>query len=157
MTNVYYADLFIINGQGCLVMGFGKSLTCRKYTGELTKEISSDFVCFEKCDNSLIGYSGYGMLAHRPVDPETDQHTVIKYILRMLDETETEQLGIKEVTSVDLDTIVEMCEFNVNFAQDCDRTNEFKKLISNTDISFLLIPWCNSMETKGNKISRFVK
>ena len=75
----------------------------------------------------------------------------------MLDEYETEQLNIKEITKVDLDTIVKMCEFNVNFNQYSDRTNEFKTLISDSDICFLLVPWCDSMVTKGNKISNYVK
>lgn len=32
MTGIYYADLFVINGKGCVVMGCGKSQTCRSYT-----------------------------------------------------------------------------------------------------------------------------
>lgn len=157
MTDVYYADLFNINSKGCLIMGFGKSRTCRNYTGQSTKEISTDFVCFEKSNNDLIGYSGYALMARRPINPKTDPHITINYILRMLNKEETEQLGIQQITSVDLDTIVKMCEFNVNFNQACDRTDEFRSLISNSNIKFLLVPWCDSMEIKGKLISNYIK
>lgn len=57
MTGIYYADLFKINGRGCLIMGFGKSKTCRNHTGEDTVEICSDSIRLENQDNKLIGYA----------------------------------------------------------------------------------------------------
>ena len=47
MTGIYYADLFVINGKGCVVMGCGKSQTCRSYTGETTKEVMTDSLRFD--------------------------------------------------------------------------------------------------------------
>ena len=157
MTGIYYADLFEINGKGCLVMGFGKSKTCRSYTGDSTVEITSDYTCFEKCNNDLIGYSGYSLLLKHQIDKQTDHNTVVKFILRMLNNEETKFLKIKDITSVDLDTIVKMCEFNINYDQPSDRSNEFRTLIQDSGISFLLVPWCDSMETKGNKIRNYIK
>ena len=48
MTGIYYSDLFVINNIGCLIMGYGKSITCRSFTGDSTKEICTDSIRLEK-------------------------------------------------------------------------------------------------------------
>ncbi len=158
MTGVYYADIFEINDKGCIIMGYGKSKTCRKYTGESTVEITNDMACFEKSNNDLLGYSGYGlMMPPYSIDKQSAPHTIISYILRMLDEEETNKMNINQITSVNIDTIIEMCQFNINYGQSSDRSTEFRNLIQSSNITFLLVPWCDSMETKGNIISNYIK
>lgn len=82
MTGIYYADLFVINGKGCVVMGCGKSQTCRSYTGETTKEVMTDSLRFDVEGNSLVAYgdAGMGLL---PFDSQRCPKIFVDYFIYM--------------------------------------------------------------------------
>jgi len=158
MTGVYYSDLFVINGSGCLVMGFGKSKTCRNYTGDNTKEICSDSIRLEYKDNKLFGYADptMGML---PFDKEKVENTQIKYLIRMLDEGETEKLSCNNIVEIDKDYYIKLCDFNITFgiSNVDERRMEFKTLIKDIDLKCIIVPWCIDMQTKGKLIADYIK
>lgn len=158
MTGIYYSDLFIINGSGCLVMGFGKSRTCRNYTGENTVEICTDSIRLEKHNNELFGYADLtiGLL---PFEKGKAQNTKIKYLIRMLDEKETDEMKCTAITEIDKNQYSLLCDFNITFgirnAQ--ERREEFKNLINNVELICILVPWCIDMESKGKMIRDYIK
>lgn len=157
MTGIYYSDLFVINGCGCLVMGYGKSQTCRHYTGDGTIEICSDSIRLENCGGVLFGYAdpAMGLL---PFDKTKAQNTQIKYLVRMLDKEETQKMG-SSITEVSKEEFSSWCDFNVTFGvhNPSERREEFKGLINDVDLICILVPWCEDMEKKGRLIQDYIK
>ena len=142
MTGIYYADLFVINGKGCVVMGCGKSQTCRRYTGETTKEVMTDSLRFDVEGNSLVAYgdAGMGLL---PFDSQRCPKIFVDYFIYMQAKDET---GFREIQEISNNEFCEMADFN-----------EFKDLLADRDLKFISVPWGDSMETKGAMIKAYVK
>lgn len=157
MTGVYYSDLFVINGKGCLIMGFGKSKTCRFYTGEDTVEICSDSIRLEKNEKKLFGYADptMGML---PFNKENAKNSQIHYLVRMLDEEETNKLGCKNIVEVNKEYYKEICDFNITYFVNDEhkRREEFASLIEDIELCCIMVPWCIDMETKGRLIKEYI-
>lgn len=157
MTGIYYADLFKINNKGCLIMGYGKSKTCRWYTGEDTEEIGSDSVRFERRDNELIGMFDPTMGL---VDNDNLNFNALKveYLLRMLNESETKKYKIVEPKVITMEEYIEKCTFNICFgcSDSMERLNEFIGLVKGLEVKYLLVPWCDTMEEKGKKIKNVI-
>lgn len=151
MTGIYYADIFKINGKGCLIMGYGKSKTCRHFTGENTEEIGIDSIRFEREINTLYGISDPTMGLMPLNNPQKIQ---LDYFIRMLSETETRELKISDPKIISMDEFIELCHHNIYFGceDDNQRINEFKDITKDLYIKCLLIPWCETMEIKGEKI-----
>ena len=158
MTETYYSDLFVINNKGCLIMGSGKSQTCRYFTGKSTIEICTDSIRLEVIGRELVGYGDPGMGLF-PFNKEHSLNTPIHYLVRMLNEDETKQLKCSEIIEVDKKKYADLCDFNITFAvMDANkRRKEFWSLIKNVDVTCILVPWCIDMETKGKLISAFIK
>lgn len=158
MTEIYYSDLFVINGCGCLIMGFGKSKTCRKYTGNDTIEICSDSIRLERRDDKLFGYADptMGML---PFNKEVAPNCQIKYLVRMLDKEETQGLKCDSIIEIEKGDYVRVCDFNITFGvhDKHERIKEFEMLIDDVDIICILVPWCDDMQAKGKMISSYIK
>ena len=158
MTEPYYSDLFVINNKGCLIMGSGKSQTCRLFTGESTKEICTDSIRLEVLGKELIGYGdpSMGMILF---NKESSSNTPIHYLVRMLDKNETKQLKCSGIIEIDKKEYADLCDFNITFAvkDENKRRKEFLSLIQNVDVTCILVPWCIDMETKGKLISEFIK
>lgn len=157
MTGVYYSDLFVINGNGCLVMGYGKSKTCRNYTGEDTIEICSDSIRLENQDNELFGYADPAM-GFFPSIKEKAKSTKIKYLIRMLDEDETKKMKCTAVMEIDKRQYSLLCDFNITYGVDNEqeRREEFNQLIANVNLVCILVPWCTNIETKGELIRNYI-
>lgn len=158
MTGIYYSDLFIINDIGCLVMGFGKSKTCRNYTGDDTIEICSDSIRLEKRDDKLFGYADQGMGIF-PFDRTIAKNTQIKYLIRMLSENETTELKCTKIIEIDKNDYIKFCDFNITFgvSNEMERKTEFEMLINDIDLKCILVPWCADMQAKGKLISDYIK
>lgn len=157
MTDVYYADLFIINNCGCLVMGHGKSRVCRDYTGENTVEIGCDSIRLENNNNKLFGYSDVGMGLFK-FDKETSANCQIKYLIRMLNEEETNRLECNNIKIINKDEYINLCKFNITFNAEnqSERIKEFKVLINNADLTCIIVPWCSTIEEKGRMLKDFI-
>ena len=155
MTGIYYGDLFVINGKGCVVMGHGKSKTCRNYTGETTKEIMVDSLRFDVEGNSLVAYGDAGMGIF-PFDHQKCPRMLVDYFIYMQAEEETDFNTIQEVSN---NEFCEIADFNITFGiSDVEkRQAEFKDLLVGKNLKFISVPWGDSMETKGAMISAFVK
>lgn len=155
MTGIYYADLFVINGKGCVVMGCGKSQTCRSYTGETTKEVMTDSLRFDVEGNSLVAYgdAGMGLL---PFDSQRCPKIFVDYFIYMQAKDET---GFREIQEISNNEFCEMADFNIifNICNEEERRAEFKDLLADRDLKFISVPWGDSMETKGAMIKAYVK
>ena len=155
MTGIYYGDLFVINGRGCVVMGHGKSKTCRAYTGETTEQIMTDSLRFDLEDNSLVAYGDAGM-GIIPFDPQRCPRMLVNYFIYMQAAEETDFNTIQEVSN---NEFCKIADFNITFnSSDVEeRRVEFKDLLVGKNLKCISVPWCDSMETKGAMISAYVK
>lgn len=158
MTGIYYSNLFIINNKGCLIMGYGKSQTCRSFTGDSTKEICSDSIRLEKEDRELIGYADPGM-GILPFNKNMASSTHISYLIRMLSEEETKQLKCFDIIEIEKDRWAKLSDFNIAFGveNENERREEFLLLIGEVQLICILVPWCKDMQTKGKLISNYIK
>lgn len=158
MTGIYYSDLFLINNCGCLIMGYGKSKTCRRYTGEDTIEICSDSIRLERIGNKLFGYADPGM-GILPFNKEMAKSAQIKYLVRMLNEEETQELKCDKIIEIKKKNYIRECTFNITYGvfDKKERLKEFERLIEDVDLKCILVPWCTDMEAKGRLISQYVK
>jgi hypothetical protein len=160
MTDVYYADLFIINGKGCVIMGHGKSVVCRNHTDESTEEISSDFVCFDiNKDGRLCALSGYVcMIAPLSVNRASEESIPVDYFIYMRDERTAG--AYSEVQELTADEFRNIADFNITFGVQGvkERRREFIELISSSpDIKYIAVPWCESVEEKGTLLFNYLK
>ncbi|MDE5539480.1 MAG: hypothetical protein K2J20_03230 [Bacilli bacterium] len=159
MTGIYYSDLFVINDKGCLIMGYGKSKTCRNFTGNTTKEICSDSIRLEKTeDRKLFGYADPGM-GNFPFNKDREPHVSICYLIRMLNEEETKQLKCNNIIKIEKNEWIKLSDFNITFGvyNEKERREEFRLLIKDIELSCILVPWCKDMQTKGKMISDYIK
>lgn len=159
MTGIYYADLFEINNKGCLVMGCGKTKTCRHYTGNDTVMICNDSIRLEKVNNELFGYADPAMgMGLKPFDKNKAKSTKIEYLIRMLSEEETKEMKCTKITTISKDEYAELSDFNITFR--CEnvqaRRHEFRFLVDGVDLTCIIVPWCDDMDTKGALIGNFV-
>ena len=158
MTSTYYCDLFEINGKGCVVMGSGKSVACRDYTGETTKEIMKDYALFNIEDGRFIAYEDLSFCGNFPLNIEKCTRMPVDYFLWMQFEDEESVDSIKEVSPTDF---CEIARFNILFGvaeTDMDaRFEEFKNMITADDhIKCIIVPWCQTVEQKGKLISDYI-
>ena len=155
MTGIYYADLFEINGVGCLIMGHGKSMVCRRFTGDSTKEIMTDSIRLDNKNGNLMGYGDASMGMIPSISSITDG-IEIKYLIYMDNEDETHDNQIIEISKTDFCNIA-----NFNITLGCDncsnREKEFQFLIEKTEVKCIEVPWCESVEMKGSLLKSYIK
>lgn len=154
MTGIYYSDLFVINGKGCLVMGSGKSDVCRNYTGSNTKMVGLDSIRLEADGVKLFGYYDVTM-GFIPQDKSKMCSCEINYLIRMLSSQETTDNKIKEISK---NEFIEISAFNIlyNAIDGKSRIKEFEQLIEKANLVCITVPWCETCEEKGKLISRFI-
>ena len=154
MTGVYYSDLFEINEKGCLIMGAGKSKACR-CSGNKVKEIGTDSIRLEVIGHKLTGYYDVYM-GFLPIDKKKAPSCEISYLICMLSEEKTEENKIKEITK---EEFIKFSIYNILFqVQDkTERLNEFRQIISSSNVICLAVPWCKTKEEKGKLISEFIR
>ncbi len=155
MTGIYYGDLFVINGKGCVVMGHGKSKTCRNHTGETTKEVMTDSLRFEVEGNRLVAYGDAGMGIF-PFDPQRCPKMYVDYFIYMQTEGET---NVRQIQKISNNEFCKIADFNITYGvlDEEERRAEFSNLLVDGELKFISVPWGDSMETKGAMISAYVK
>ena len=154
MTGIYYSDLFVINGKGCLVMGSGKSDVCRNYTGSNTEMMGLDSIRLDADGARLIGYYDVtmGLIAR---DKSTMPSCEINYLIRMLSSQETTDNKIKVISKREF---IEMSIFNIVYGvlDGKLRIKEFAQLVEKANLVCITVPWCETREEKGQLISKFI-
>lgn len=154
MTGIYYSDLFIINGKGCLVMGSGKSRVCRNFTGSNTQLVGLDSIRLEVNKDKLFGYSDatMGMIKLKKSEMPNCE---INYLIHMLDPKKTTSNKIKEISK---DEFIKISKFNISYGANNDklRVKEFQQLIEKINLICITVPWCETGEERGQLISKFI-
>ncbi len=90
-NNIFYGDICKINGQGCLIFGFGKSKAAQIASSD--NMIAYDMECLTKDDEgTLYGHFETEIRAKGISDP-IKERIEIKHFLRMLDQEETNCFG----------------------------------------------------------------
>jgi len=154
MTGIYYADLFQINGCGCLIMGHGKTKACVSLLEDPAGMIMNDSIRLEYSDNELLGY-GDATMGLLPDMLLTDS-VEIKYLIYMDSEEETQT---SEIVQISKDKFCTLAKSNIVCGV-CDklaRENEFRLLIDNSDVICIEVPWCESEMSKGELIRQYIK
>lgn len=165
MTEQYYADLFVVNGKGCVIMGHGKSRAIRRFTGEDTKELSTDMVKFERVDSKLIAMGAMMDIAEamgHTVDTFIQEKTDVDYFIYM---KSAEQTTSKDVIEVSKEEFCELADFNATFPCQFphikisidNRRKEFASLLENANVKCITVPWCDTMEEKGALVAAYIK
>jgi hypothetical protein len=154
MTGIYYADLFMINGVGCIIMGYGKTKACMSIVGDTTKMIMLDSIRLDYKDGILWGYgdASMGILPKDKLSPPIE----VKYFVYMESEEETNNNHIN-MTSINM-----FCEkAKLNIIMGCDdikaRETEFRDLIKRSSALCVEVPWCVDHATKGRLLKAFIK
>ncbi|HZG86678.1 hypothetical protein [Paenibacillus sp.] len=162
-NNIFYGDLFDINGKGCLIFGSGKTKACR-VAGE---DIALDFVCLTREGDEVFGHFEMFMKLDGSPDP-INQRKRIDYFVRMLDQIETSQsnnVHHGNIISVSYDEFVKLSRFNICFTIGFEtletspekRITNFLNLTKNADIKeFIVVPWKSSHEEKGTIIKKHI-
>ena len=169
IMNIYYSDMFIINGRGCLIMGHGKSHCARIASGDSrSNEVGQDLICLSRTGDELFGH--YEM-SHVPnvFKPEPSK---IEVFVRCLSEEETNKTfnGNKlDILFAEHDSFFQACRFNITFTVDPmgtlrqslgnrypeyvdhdQRGIRFHKLTSGLPgAKYLVLPWMPSVEEKA--------
>lgn len=154
MTGIYYADLFMINGVGCIIMGYGKTKACMSITGDSTKMIMNDSIRLDYRDGKLWGY-GDALMGFLPITQLNDCIEV-QYLVYMASEQETVSNNIKMISKT------EFCEkARNNIICGCEDTKareaEFCKLLKCLSVTCVEVPWCADHKTKGKLLKDFIK
>jgi len=155
MTGIYYADLFKINGKGCMITRSGKSKTCRNYTGDETEEIGIDTIRLEKNDGLLYGISDPTMGFLPLEDPNFIE---LSYFVHMLDADETKEYKIIIPKEISLKEFINLAIGNILFgvSDEASRLEEFVEITKNLKVKCIMVPWCESMKQKGKLIKESI-
>ncbi len=168
--NIFYSDMWMISGKGCLIMGSGKSRCCRPISDQ---EVGQDSICLTRVNNEIFGHFEPTIF---PVQIEPNPKK-IDYIVRCLSEEETENYFNQkklECHFVKYEEIFNLCLFNITFvtnfasqflgdtfdeyADPKERIKRFYNLTSDIkDIKCIIIPWMPSLEEKSQIFKSFIK
>lgn len=140
--NRIYADFFSINKHGCLITGYGKTKACRMIANE---DYVLDLVIVENMENNTVRSS-------RGIFGGTEKQETIHYCVHMLspEETKTDQ-----ITEVSLSQYIRYAEGNIKYCG-CS-AGEFYNMFITSDIKYILVPYCDTVEEKAEMIKNYLK
>ncbi|AYC54127.1 hypothetical protein P8818_16545 [Bacillus velezensis] len=171
-NNIFYGDICKINGQGCLIFGFGKSKAAQIASSD--NMIAYDMACLTKDDEgTLYGHFETEIRAKGISDP-IKERIEIKHFLRMLDQEETNKLlwinpHLKELDrliEIPYENFIEISQFNITFTAPADfpfrpeglpeierdpqkRIEHFIKLSKDSNVRTFVVPWRETVEEKA--------
>lgn len=174
-NNIFYGDICKINGKGCLIFGFGKSIAAQ--IASFDNMIAYDMACLTKDDDgTLYGHFETEIRAKGIEDP-IKERIEIKYFLRMLDQEETNKLlGINphlkkldRLIEISYENFIEISQFNITFTAPVDipfkpeglpeierdpkkRIEHFIKLSKDSNVRSFVVPWRETVEDKAEMI-----
>lgn len=134
-----YADFFRICNMGCFITGNGKSRTCRLIMDE---ELVIDAVKLKRFDNIIYatagGFGGSVCLNE------------VHYCIHMLSEDKTVSSDIIEVD------LVQYLVYAERFIIKCASVMSFFNTLKNSNVRYILVPWCKSQEEKAELIKQYL-
>ena len=174
IMDIYYSDMFLINGKGCLVIGHGKS-DCAQIASDKNREneVGQDSICLSRKGDDLYGHFE---MSHIPDSFEPKPHKINTFV-RCLSKEETEQTfnGRKlEILLAEHDSFFQSCRFNITFTVDPmgllrkslgeryaeyvdqdQRGHCFYDITRGLkDIKYLVLPWMPSVEEKSELLKQ---
>lgn len=164
MKEVFYGDIFVINGKGCLLFGSGKTKAGREASLDDEKnEIALDFACIERVGQTVYGSfdlpSSFPRIGMNP-NPNTTRVELTVFI-RFLNQDETNHYyknGILQIREISYDDFINLSEFNICFNLGNIGLEIFRELTHNSNVDkFLIVPWMDSHQTKGDMLRNYIQ
>lgn len=179
-NNIFYGDVFRINGEGCLVFGTGKTKAAEIASDDLASNtIALDMSCITVGNKGRIyGHFELPIRLEEQPDPVFER-IEIKYFLKMLDERETLRLyGANEgfenhitIVEISYESFLSETAFNIAYADfwsdmeempkvessPSKRMKNFRKITRDSGVRCFLVPWRDNVEDKGKMIKRNLK
>jgi hypothetical protein len=175
---IFYADAFVIEGRGCLVMGHGKTEMCRLATDKVRDvEIGPDHICLIREGDCL--YAQFEMI--QTCDAYVPTPHPVHHMIRCLSDAETARAfgpGPRSLSLTDYDEFVRLCHFNITynpdllgalrsemgpvrygeFASPARRVERFRALTSGVPgMRFIVVPWMDSVEEKAKMLREYLR
>lgn len=181
--SIYYGDLFRVAGQGCLFFGSGKSKAGMTASDSIEEnDLARDFVCITRDEDTVYGHFEMEFRASAVPDP-IHKRTEIHYMVRMLNEKETEHIfgtvlegAALAVLPTNYETFIRASEFNITFGAAMapgiadmfghssprftpeKAMENFVLLTQNSDIrKFLFVPWMETHQAKGKLLKEYIE
>ncbi|MEC1275277.1 hypothetical protein ACR6EC_23640 [Bacillus subtilis] len=171
-NNIFYGDICKINGEGCLIFGFGKSRASE--IASSNNMIAYDMACLTRDDEgTLYGHFETEIRAKGIEDP-IKERIEIKYFLRMLDQVETTRLlalnphmkKLDKLIEIPYASFIEISKFNITFTAPDDmpfkpaglpeiekdtqkRIEHFTELTKDSNVRAFMVPWRETVEDKA--------
>ncbi|MBD1381492.1 hypothetical protein [Metabacillus arenae] len=180
-NNIFYGDVCKVNNKGCLIFGFGKTQAARiasESDEDDSNMIATDMACLTN-DNDNNVYGHFEMeVRHKKVKDPINDRVKIHYLLRMLNEEETTTLYKGKhlhIIEVAYDFFIKASQFNITFVapegflpprpegfpetekDPQKRIDIFKELTQKSDVRSFLVPWMDSVTSKGELINSYLK
>lgn len=173
VMNIFYSDMFIVNGKGCLIMGHGKSHCGRLASNH--NEVGQDHICLSRDNEHLYGHFE---MTHMPPSFSPKPQKIVT-LVRCLSKVETENMfgdNEREVMFANQNNFFQSCKFNICFtvdplgmlqrelgeryleySNDDHRGNRFFNLISNNEnLKYVVLPWMNDINEKAKMLKAYV-
>lgn len=175
---IFYADAFVIEGRGCLIMGHGKTKMGQLATDNVRDdEIGPDEICLIREGDRL--YAQFEMVQLPDSYVPTPHH--IHHMIRCLSEAETAQIFTshpRKLFLTDYEKFVQLCQFNITFQADLmgalrskmgteryeeyaspsKRVERFRALTSGIPgMQFIVVPWVDSVEEKAKMLREHLR
>jgi hypothetical protein len=167
-NQIFYADAFIIEGKGCLIMGHGKTSMGKLASDKVREnEIGPDQICLIRDGNTLYGQYDLDLVP----DTYVPKPHVIHHMVRCLNKDETAaifQSNVRKLFLTSYDRFVQLCQFNITFTIDPmgtmrarmgeayaehvspqKRIERFRQLTASIPgMQFIVLPWMDTVEEK---------
>jgi len=168
--NIYYGDIFKLDGKGFLVFGSGKTQAMREAVNESANpenEIALDMACITKENDKVFGHFEMPIRGKGIEDPIKNK-IQIHYFINMLQEKSTKEIfktSTPAIVEVEYNDFIHLSGFNIGFSTDMLenplktnpklRVEKFKQLTEGTLIKCYAIPWMNSEIEKGQLVRNY--
>jgi hypothetical protein len=179
IMNIYYADMFIINGKGTLVMGHGKSDCSWKASNMAPKSrVGEDFIGLTTLGNDL-----YGSLEQFMVSPgyKSYPHKIEVWLYCMSEEDTKNNFRTDPPTVLfgDVEKLFQVCRFNISYTgehihplmQEFMNQMDYKQFVSEDarghrfinlvghfkeKVKCVLVPWMPTADDRVALIRKYV-
>jgi hypothetical protein len=180
INNLYYADAYIIEGKGCLILGNGKSKMGEIATNlNRDDEIGQDSICLTRDGSYLYAHYDVEFVLSASYNPKREP---IHHMVLCLDQERTKQIPETHRHmghSVEYDLFVGMSDYFITFTppngnfeliQTIGQANfdeytspekrrlRFIQLTSNVPgMEYLVLPWMDDVRYKAAALQQYMK
>ncbi len=161
MKEIFYGDIFKVNGKGCLFFGHGKTKAGRVATNQNSdEEITLDFAELERVGDDVYGRFNMPEIPNLPSTNSNTPSEILEVYLKCLSVEETNRLSVDsplQIKEVNLEEFAKISNFNINFNKRESSIEKFISITKNSSVKrFLLVPWMDSHESKGKLIAAHI-